>query len=599
MGYNKKSPVVVDIGVPKTDFDAHLEENVKVNVVKFGAVGNANYYNSGDNKYYVDSGFITLAHDDTQAFIDAINYAKTHGGKVVMPKGRFWISAGKLPWYEGLTLEGVSSGWYFTVDSNYSRIEYTGTDYLFDDATVSDVMGFIKFRDFTFISNIGAGGFVDWNKGLTFTGDTGQKTLFRLEMNKAFLIKRVASSGALEGLGNACIDAVGLMNSMFNDCIFKGWDIALNIPQCDINEFNHCLFTGNAQITKLERINSWGTQNVFNDCDFEVRRNYTGDYQIVDKALYTLYQNCYFQQGVCADYTVTDPTPTHPTHNKIKGWIYSDNGEKNLIACRFDFRDGFFTEALFNIKKLGSMNFIGCTNAYIGYYENVGQKVIIEAQNVSTASDANKTINYGATNLIGCNSYFISYFDLEDKQVELVGRKKIDTINQGSLLTSPLFYDRNLAFSAIEVSSLVTDSKATRRQVYLLPATTTSGYGTLGNFKLHFTIGKNSIIRKNQTYDVRVRLRVDAVYTDPLPTVRVVRLDANRGFVATTVQKDIVDTAQSTDYKDYYVTFNTDTFAYGEIFQLLIYYKATANDANKKCYVEEVEFYNTTEKVYL
>lgn len=53
-----------------------LSEN-KYNVKQFGAIGNANYFNSENHRYYVDSEFTTLSHDDTTNIENAINFTYT------------------------------------------------------------------------------------------------------------------------------------------------------------------------------------------------------------------------------------------------------------------------------------------------------------------------------------------------------------------------------------------------------------------------------------------------------------------------------------------------------------------------------------------
>lgn len=69
-------------------------ENRYIDVMDFGVVGNANYYDSVTDKYYVDSGFTTLAHDDTVAIRNAVNYLiSIGGGTLLFPKGNFWITS--------------------------------------------------------------------------------------------------------------------------------------------------------------------------------------------------------------------------------------------------------------------------------------------------------------------------------------------------------------------------------------------------------------------------------------------------------------------------------------------------------------------------
>ena len=76
-----------------------LTDNAKLYVMKdyatpqmFGAVGNANYFNNTDKKFYEDRNFTVLATDDTDAFIRAINSLK-NGDTLYIPSGNYLISS--------------------------------------------------------------------------------------------------------------------------------------------------------------------------------------------------------------------------------------------------------------------------------------------------------------------------------------------------------------------------------------------------------------------------------------------------------------------------------------------------------------------------
>lgn len=64
-------------------------------VRSYGAVADANYFNIADRKFYKDSGFTQLSTNSTagiQAALDACFAAG--GGKVFIPKGKYWIGSG-------------------------------------------------------------------------------------------------------------------------------------------------------------------------------------------------------------------------------------------------------------------------------------------------------------------------------------------------------------------------------------------------------------------------------------------------------------------------------------------------------------------------
>ena len=87
-----------------------------INVVDLGAVGNANFFNPSDNKYYADKAFKNLSTDSTLAFQKALATKK----QVVVPQGNFLIS-GKLE-MEGHSIRIVGS-------STGSKIIITSLNY--------------------------------------------------------------------------------------------------------------------------------------------------------------------------------------------------------------------------------------------------------------------------------------------------------------------------------------------------------------------------------------------------------------------------------------------------------------------------------------
>lgn len=63
-----------------------------VNVVEFGAVADANYYNPSNGNYYSDAAFTKPATDATEAINSAVKHASQNGiQKVVIPSGNYLI----------------------------------------------------------------------------------------------------------------------------------------------------------------------------------------------------------------------------------------------------------------------------------------------------------------------------------------------------------------------------------------------------------------------------------------------------------------------------------------------------------------------------
>jgi len=82
------------------------ERAVNIMLPPFNAKGNANYYNSSNKKWYVDSGLTQLATDDSAALQAAIDYAKSSKiNRVFIPYRQFLINATvNLP--SNITIEG-------------------------------------------------------------------------------------------------------------------------------------------------------------------------------------------------------------------------------------------------------------------------------------------------------------------------------------------------------------------------------------------------------------------------------------------------------------------------------------------------------------
>lgn len=135
-------------------FNIHLTESaiqqLSVNVKKYGAKGNAYYFNGGDGQYYTNATFTELAHDDTQAFLDAL--ADTDH-EVIVPPGAYLISNIEVPSDKVLKME--------TFFPYYDTTKYPKCYFVVKSGTVGDIITNHGYIENIAINgnNINTGGF--------------------------------------------------------------------------------------------------------------------------------------------------------------------------------------------------------------------------------------------------------------------------------------------------------------------------------------------------------------------------------------------------------------------------------------------------------
>ena len=117
----------------------NIANKLYVSVTDFGAVGDANYYNENDDKYYVDSKFTTLATDCTNAFKEALKVSNS----INLPNGNFWIT-------EPLNIASKELD-FFGNGMSLSTIVFTGSNDLF---TTDSSLLRVCFRDFSCIGTM-------------------------------------------------------------------------------------------------------------------------------------------------------------------------------------------------------------------------------------------------------------------------------------------------------------------------------------------------------------------------------------------------------------------------------------------------------------
>lgn len=100
----------------------------EITPIAFGAVGNANYYNSSDQKWYTDSSHTILAHDDTSAFQSMLSALTSSATRIFIPDGNYLISSQlSLSHKDGMLFEGSKNAVIqkSTVFTNYAIFNFT------------------------------------------------------------------------------------------------------------------------------------------------------------------------------------------------------------------------------------------------------------------------------------------------------------------------------------------------------------------------------------------------------------------------------------------------------------------------------------------
>jgi parallel beta-helix repeat protein len=94
--------------VQVNQLSSQMAQIVTVNVKQFGAIGDANFFNDANNKYYSDSSFTTLATDNKNAFASILAYTNIKKGKykILFPEGNYYSSSPFEVSAESVHIEG-------------------------------------------------------------------------------------------------------------------------------------------------------------------------------------------------------------------------------------------------------------------------------------------------------------------------------------------------------------------------------------------------------------------------------------------------------------------------------------------------------------
>lgn len=119
----------------------------QINIVEYGAIADANFYNVIDGKYYVDASYNVMATDNSKAFQDAIDKSSI----VYVPKGNYLIEGALSLSGEKLEIIGedkLTTKLFFTGDKiskantnakNESIIINSGFDYKYDESKAQNI----------------------------------------------------------------------------------------------------------------------------------------------------------------------------------------------------------------------------------------------------------------------------------------------------------------------------------------------------------------------------------------------------------------------------------------------------------------------------
>ena len=468
--------------------------HIAINVVNFGAKGDG------------------LA-DDTEAFINALNYAKGKG-RVIIPPGTYRISR-TLPFYSNMIIEGNITSSHIS-SKDYPMIIFEGENYLFDsigvlDEVVSDY-SYIKLGNLRIKSVKDAGGFLAFNRDREFENapdkPISQGHLLRFIAENLIIEKEVDASGiASKNTNSIAINVVGLMNSTIKNCEFRGWNLALRLYQSDINTFDHCWFVSNLKVLESNHLNTYGSQNVFRDCDFEVRRNNTeNNWMFEDTSYFLKFDNCYFEIGSSA-FTPTSKPSSHATYNRIKGWFNFSSGKDCTFSnCRWDWIDDFASDCFMNIENKRSLvNFVSCSNV-AGFNNDFSKKVRVNHM-PKMATDYDNLSDYGRVNLISCSKYFITFFDLEHPNVFISNKNvELDEVKYNNIVYGEkgFIYDyRTKAPSKSGTYDMYYDEKSKKPYVFKLNKLNKKQ----DQLRFKTILGKNSMFELHKTHNIRIRAR--------------------------------------------------------------------------------------------
>jgi hypothetical protein len=167
-------------------------------ILEWGAVADANYYNSSDKKYYKDSAFTILATDNTTTFSNALN----SGFNIHIPKGNYYLSSGVT----------INNG--IKVVSNGAKI--------YIKASSQPIFAFFIKGDFTSIDGLSVNSTLDYSpiiSGLPISSGKGSNIIaFQVEANYVYF-NNCKTNNCDYGVSKGTM--ISCNNLYINNCSFE------------------------------------------------------------------------------------------------------------------------------------------------------------------------------------------------------------------------------------------------------------------------------------------------------------------------------------------------------------------------------------------
>ncbi|MCM8900626.1 glycoside hydrolase family 55 protein [Caldicoprobacter algeriensis] len=272
--------------------------------------------------------------DDTAAIQAAVDAAAAAGGlEVLLPYGQYKITS-SIVLKKGVTIRGV--GWVEPGETfSGSKIWYYGTDYCFQyhpDASLIQVRA-PKFYNLYFVSSNG-GGFCQLNPKVDMAVPPNPQPVAHILnpiIERCRILRYPYADDADTSIG---LSMTAAFFGCFKNVHFAGWALAVDLHCSDLNHFEDCQFTNCRQWLNITYKNTYGSQNKFTHCDFEIRNTAAANYWMIkDSGRYTTYEDCYFEPGTQPEIYTCQGIFDFATDNE---YVDTFRNIRRIINCRFD-----------------------------------------------------------------------------------------------------------------------------------------------------------------------------------------------------------------------------------------------------------------------
>ena len=430
-----------------------------VNIVDFGAVGDANYYNESSNKYYSDKSYTTEAHSNSDAIQSCLDYAQENGYNVKIPKGTYLIEK-RILLPDNIELIGEDGATFLVYDNFYNT-----DDFVFRNKH-ADNNGIIKIKNLNFK--------LETYKEFEFK----EKELLYIKIYdlKELSIDNCKVENENKGIPNLCteIDIRGNFekiditnNTLINESkstVGGNLWIRNNYLDGEIGEIN---ITDNTIIKNGndEAIATWGKSKMGK---INVKRNhieYTNSSDMTNDIFITCMstENTFKLEEYCFeenDIKVNGSMQGLIIVMNNNGEMPSINIKKNVIAFNSTFEDaygGVLRFANYNIDKMYEQDINICENQ-IDSSEAVGCRQIFYLRN-SKVNVYNNNINAKVT-------YGVTFVDNNSEKVEMELNDNI--INANLLQGSSIFSSKDVNVNFIANNNTINNLATNYRNIVFL-----------------------------------------------------------------------------------------------------------------------------------